>query len=172
MKKTSCFCFTTCPFCQNTNKQQQLDRNIHAETRTMWVQSDGLIVVVTHSQAQLRTSESSVQNPAKPAVLFFPFFFPCRDLAWPLKDLIRIWQFGSGFYVFFFMALLVSFAWRDRTKELQTEKNGWRGGKCLQLAVESIAGEISRLSQKKFSLAKLPRRARSCRNKPKIYLSF
>lgn len=48
-----------------------------------------LTVIITHSQAQLSTWESSIQNPANPAVLFFSFlFFLCYDLVWPLRDVL------------------------------------------------------------------------------------
>lgn len=45
-----------------------------------WALSEFLTVIITHSQAQLSTWESSIQNPTKPAVSPPPI---C-DLVWPL----------------------------------------------------------------------------------------
>lgn len=62
------------------------------------VLSEFLTVIITHSQAQLSTWESSIQNPAKPAVLFFSFFCFCRDLVWPFRDVLSFATLHRGFY--------------------------------------------------------------------------
>lgn len=56
-------------------------------------------MIITHSQAQLSTWESSIQNPANPAVLFFFFFFlfSC-DLVWPFKDVLAFAILDREFY--------------------------------------------------------------------------
>lgn len=84
------------------NKLHRLDRKIRQGPCGWWALSEFLTVIITHSQAQLTTRESSIENPAKPAVLFlsfsfFFFFFGC-DLVWPLKDVLAFAISDRGFY--------------------------------------------------------------------------
>lgn len=71
------------------------------------VLSEFLTVIITHSQAQLSTWESSIQNPAKPAVLFFSFF--ASAVTWSgLSEMCSHLPHYTGDFMVLYTALLHS----------------------------------------------------------------
>lgn len=140
---------TKCKQTAATGLKSQLWDKVRRGPCGWWVLSVFLTVIITHSQAQLSTWESSIQNPAKPAVLFF-FFLPWPGLAFERCTLICHFRRGI-----LWCSSLLCFTVTNQT--FQIERMAYRGG-CLQLAANRLLTSYCR--SRKVLSPKLPWRGK------------
>jgi len=125
-------------------KTQKWEKKDHVSRGLL---SEFLCVIIIHVQAQLRTWESSIQNPEKPTVMsFFPPL--CCDLVWPFREVhpFSIQEFyGGAFYIRTHTDHTSVGNCGVRNKKGCVERRSWGGELTLRLEDDPLYQKQGRL---------------------------